>query len=272
MQVARAGCGCGCRVRVPVRVPVRVRVLGGLAVVLAGAGSLLASTYDDRRAAAVKQCEAMDPAQYRSGLFGNPDGYRSFYLQSECLQRAAVEFRDTTLCSKVRRRYSLTSSSWGYSPSQCRKLVAEGVAHDRRTLEDLRAKYAAGHMRLLDFQVVRNGNGRDVDIIPSFAGASGASYTLTFEMLPPDAGPRPVVFHSSGYFVDPNGQLRLYVPQADIRGRFPAFALNRAYDVRATMTLAIGNGDSNGMWSDVFVERTFPARERSQSLTKRTVF
>src|SRR5215467_5660951 len=84
-----------------------------------------AATYAELRSAAVARCQAIDPAEYQTGLFLNPDGYRSYYVRSECFQRAAAEFRDGTLCDEVKRRFALLSSSWGYSRAQCRKLVAQ---------------------------------------------------------------------------------------------------------------------------------------------------
>jgi len=41
---------------------------------------------------------------------------------------------------------------------------------------------------------------------------------LEFEIV--DAGP-PVLLHSSGYYLDANSNLRIYVRLADIRERFP---------------------------------------------------
>ena len=150
-----------------VRVLVRltVAILVGLSCSVA---AISGATYDELRAAAVKACQAIDPSQSRSGLFGNPDGYRSYYVQSECFQRAAVEFRDPALCSLVKRRLSFFSSSWGYSPPNCLKLVAEGVAADRAAIEDIKRKYLQAPVRLHDFRLERNGNGRDFDIIPVF--------------------------------------------------------------------------------------------------------
>src|SRR4029453_8074325 len=100
--------------------------------------SLFSASYDELRSAAVKQCQAIDPAEYQSGLFFNPDGYRSYYVRSECFQRTAVQFRDEVLCAEVRQRVSLLSSSWGYSRTRCRELVAQGVAADRKTLEEIK--------------------------------------------------------------------------------------------------------------------------------------
>jgi hypothetical protein len=50
------------------------------------------SGYTELRRAALKQCQAIDPADYQSGLFFNPDGYRSYYVRSECFQKTAFSF------------------------------------------------------------------------------------------------------------------------------------------------------------------------------------
>src|SRR5437773_10887804 len=122
--------------------------------------SVFPASYDELRSAALKQCQAIDPAEYQSGLFFNPDGYRSYYVRSECFQRTAVQFRDEALCARVRQRRSLFSSSWGYSPGHCREIVAEGKAADRTELENVKRLYVADGVRLRAFQIERNGNGR----------------------------------------------------------------------------------------------------------------
>ena len=145
------------------------------------------ASYDELKAAAVKTCQGVDPAEYQSGLLFNPDGYRSYYVRSECFQRIAVQFRDQTLCSRVKRRNSLFSSSWGYSSANCLKLVAEGEAADRKIVEEIKRRYAQGVMRLQDFRVEQNGNGRDFDIIPVFSGEFAHGYTSSSKSLTPSA-------------------------------------------------------------------------------------
>ena len=233
---------------------------------------LRAIDYRTARSAAVTRCEAIDPAAYQSGLAFNPDGYRSFYLRSECLQAAAVQFRDESLCAQVRQRRSLFSSSWGYSPAQCRKLVTAGIAADRAELEAMKRLYAGGAVQLRGFRIERNGNGRDFDIVPTFSAGYAHGYVLTFEILDANAGGTPVQVHSSGYYLDAVSNLRIYVRQSDIRARFPGFALDRPYQVRATAVLDVGTGGQAGYWSDAFIDRVFPIRDRTQSLTIRTVF
>jgi hypothetical protein len=230
-----------------------------------------ASEYEQRRAASVQTCTAIDPAASQSGLFFNPDGYRSFYLRSQCFQQAAVNFRDDTLCTQVKQRRSLLSSSWGYSVSQCRKLVADGIASDRRTLEDVKLRYVKGPITLRAFRIEPNGNGRDFDIVPEFAGENAGGYTLTFEIVPATAG-APIVLHSTGYMLDGRSNIRVYVRSEDIRQRVPDFAPGRRYSVRATLTLSVPTRTGDVLWPDSFIERVFPERERSQSMTKEMEF
>ena len=229
-----------------------------------------ASDYAARRAAAKQHCEAISPSESESGLFFNPDGYRSFYVQSQCLQEAAEQYRDTSLCDKVRRRYSLFSSSWGISSTQCQKLVAKGIESDRAELEKEKQHYAANPARLLRFRIERNGNGRDFDFIPEFSSGNPHGYRLVFEIM--GVGEQPILLHSDGYYIDPNSKLRIFVRQADVRSRFPGLLLNHTYSVRGTAILSIGMGGASGYWSDEFLESIFPLRARSQSLTIESKF
>ena len=64
----------------------------------------------------------------------------------------------------------------------------------------------------------------------------------------------------------------MFVRQDDLRRRFPAFALDHPYTVRATLMLDVGNGGSAGYWSDAFIERVFPIQERSQAVTRAVRF
>jgi hypothetical protein len=147
-----------------------------------------AASYDELRSAAVAGCRAIDPGEYQTGLLFNPDGYRSYYVRAECFQRTAIQFRDDALCAEVRRRFSLLFSSWGYSRARCGELVAEGAAADRATLEGIKRRYVEGGVVLRDVRVERNGNGRDFDVIPSFAGDYGHGHVVTLKVLPPEQG------------------------------------------------------------------------------------
>lgn len=224
-----------------------------------------ASDYEARKARAKQQCDAIDPNAYQTGLLFNPDGYRSYYVQSDCFQKVAIQFRDSSLCERVRRRWSLFSSSWGISSAQCQKLVSEGVQADRAELEKEKQLYTAGPIRLLRFQIERNGNGRDFDLIPEFSAGHAHGFRIIFEIV--GVSQQPILLHSDGYYVDANSRLRIFVRQADIRSRFPQFQIDHAYNVRATIIFSVGMGGASGYWSDEFIESVFPLRERSQSVT-----
>jgi len=242
-----------------------------VAIAVSATSTALAADYDQMRIAAIARCTAISASESQSGLAFNPDGYRSFYVRSQCFQEAAVQFRDDSLCQDVRQRRTLLWSSWGYSASRCRELVNEGVGADRKVLEEMKRQYAQGAVKLRDFRVERNGNGRDFDIIPSFTGSYAHGYQLTFEILDASS-PKPILFYSTGSYLDATSNLRYYVPQSELRQRFPALALNRTYAVRASVTLDVGYGGYAGYWSPQFIDRIFPARERTQSLTKQAPF
>ena len=245
-----------------------MRLLLASTLAVLGMSFAPASDYEALRAASVKACDAIDPAASQSGLYFNPDGYRSYFVRSQCFQQAAVNFRDDTLCAQVKQRRSLLSSSWGYSASRCRTLVADGIAADRQALEDLKRQYLKGAITLRDFRIERNGNGRDFDIIPAFAGENAAGYTLTFTIVPAQGGPAPMLLHSSGYYLDGHANLRIFVRRDDVERRVPGFAPGRRYSVQATLTLTVPTGTGDVRWTDAFIDRVFPARERSQLMTR----
>jgi hypothetical protein len=224
-----------------------------------------ASPYDDRRAAAVSQCESIDPSRYEGGLFFNPDGYRSYYVRSECFQKTAVRFRDASLCERVKERPAFLQSSWGYSPANCRSLVAAGIEKDRRRLEEIRHTYLAGHMTLTDFRIELDNNGSDFDIVPLASGSTPGSHSLRFEVVP-ERG-EPILLHEKGYFIDKAG-VRIYLRRADIIQRVPDLSPDRPYAVRATMTYVLPISNVESEWKESFIETMFPLRERAQVLTK----
>ena len=235
--------------------------------------SAASNDYGQQFTAAIRECEAINAQEYQSGLFFNPDGYRSYYLRSQCNQKVAIRFRYIKMCAKVRQRHALFSSSWGYSKSSCKKKVEEETKKDRETIDRMKQEYRQGHVRLLDFRIERNGNGRDFDIIPEFTGTGAHGYRLVFELIRDKPGSLAVLLNASGFYLEgETNRIRIYVPQQDIRQRFPGFALNESWQVRATLIYSIGTGSYSGKWSDAFIESRFPVSARSQTLTKEIRF
>jgi hypothetical protein len=240
---------------------------------LSASGGPLVNNYDALRAAAVSKCQAVDAGEYQTGLFFNPEGYRSYYARSLCYQNAAIMFRDIELCARVRQRRAFFSSSWGYSGSNCKKLVSEGITKDRETIDRMRQDYEQGHVQLANFRIERDGNGRDIDIIPEFSGSGAHVYELRFEILREDSAATPVLIDASGFsLMGAVDNIRIYVRTADIRRQFPGFALNQTWPVRATLVYNVGSGSQNGQWSPAFIESRFPVKERTQTLTREIRF
>lgn len=257
---------------VPRRGPAPASLGLALLAALVAAGPSAGSGYEQARESAVRRCDAIDPAEYQTGLFFNPEGYRSYYVRSQCLQRVAVEFRDEVLCARVLRRRAWFSSSWGISQAQCAKLVRSGIAADEETLGAQRRSHRRGRIRLVDFEVLRDGNGRDYDIVPSFAGDPPHAYRLRFDLIPGGAGGGAVTIHSGGYHLERDSRIRIFVRREEIRARLPDFEPGQLHAVRATLIFEVGNGVQGGRWSDAFIERVFPERERTQSLEREVRF
>lgn len=249
-------------------------VFAGLALCGSPASAApVANDYDAQRTAAMRKCEAVDAREYQTGLLFNPDGYRSYYARSLCFQDAAVTFRDLGLCDRVRQRRSLFSSSWGYSRDNCRKLVGQGIDKDRAAIDAMKEAYAQRHVRLAGFRIERDGNGRDIDIIPEFSGEGAHAYHLRFELVREVPGAAPVLLDESGFYLRGAGDdIRIYVRTADIRRRFPEFLPGQRSTVRAMLTYSIGTGSYRGRWSPAFIDSRFPESERTQILTREVSF
>jgi hypothetical protein len=86
----------------------------GIVVLLFQSSAVLA-LYNERLQSGIAECEAIPVFQSHSGLWLNPDGYGAYWARSDCFQKVAIEFRDISLCDRVYRKYSVFSSSWGYS-------------------------------------------------------------------------------------------------------------------------------------------------------------
>jgi hypothetical protein len=198
-----------------------------------------------------------------------PDGYRSYYARSLCYQKAAITFRDIELCDLVKQRRALFSSGWGYSKSNCEKLVEEG----REAIDRMKKNYERGHVQLVDFRIERDGNGRDIDIIPVFSGEGAHPYKLRFELLREDLAAPPVLIDVSGFSLRGGAdKIRIYVRTTDIRRQFPGFSLGHRWPVRATLVYSVGTGSYHGQWSPAFIESRFPVKARTQILIREIRF
>ena len=221
-----------------------------------------------RYAIAVNKCKTIDPDEYRSGLVFNPDGYQSYYVRSVCFQHVAIDFRDPVLCSEVSRRLALFSSSWGYSERNCRKLVKEKQDKDRIYIEEDKAKVANKFVRLNDFTIAANNNGRVFILSPTFTSGYSHSYHLNITLIDPQDNTHSSLIHSNGYRLDGKGKMRIHLQSKEIRERFPTFTLNRPYIVEANLVLITGSAFIN----EKFINGVWPLEDRSQTITKTMTF
>ena len=220
---------------------------------------------------AIERCEQFGPREYESGLLFNPEGYRTYFRRSACLQRIAVEFRERQLCQRVRRRFSLFGSGWGYSRDNCEALVDAELVSDESALRAKRDAYLVGPVRLASVELVGNGNGRDYDIIPQFEDGFPHPYSLQFALID-ERGIDHVIHEWSSYLRGSNDNVRLYLPRQDLLERLPDLEQGREYPLRVRLTLAIGRGGVGGWLREDTIESVFPLAERVQELVTVVVF
>jgi len=254
--------------RIRTAISSRLIVVCGLAVT-AGSNPCLASLYDGQLRRGLEECERIERSAHESGMWLNPEGYGSYYLRSACFQRLAVRMRALDLCKQVRRRWSLLSSSWGYSEGNCIELVKQGIGQDQEALAQLRREYHSGPVKLTGFRVERNGNGRDYDIVPSFAPGYASGYHLAFWII---ADGKRYLLCESGFHLTGDDNIRMFEYRKDIVHRFSAFRPGNRYTVQAELALSISTGSQAGWWSPEFIEAEFPAAERTQLLSLEVLF
>lgn len=251
-------------------IPGIMKTIFFILLLIAASVAVVAEDFEAERQRAVTTCMQIDADAYQSNLWLNPAGYRGYYERSRCLQQAAIEFRDRDICNDVKELFALLSSTWGYSESNCRKLVEEKLVNDKQALQDLKRRYMDGPVRLLSIRIEQNGNGRDYDIIPSFSDGWSTGYHLTIAVVD---GSRVVpVLNHGGYVEGAGTRLRLYLPRRDLVARFADVEFNRSYPLRVMMTLSIGTRKADGWLRQDVIDEVFPLPERQQVLEATAVF
>ena len=216
-------------------------------------------------------CEEINSNKYQTGLWLNPEGYRSYYEKSACIQRAAIAFRALPLCNKVKRRFALFSSSWGYSKANCLDLAAKAEEKDRLELQALHQRYAAGPVQLIELRLEPNGNGRDFDFIPRFSDGFEHGYQLEL-WLADNNHKRHLILKHGSYLHGSRDNIRLYLPRTDLLDRFPTFQPGRPYVLESRLILSVGLGGPGGWLRDSLLEEVFPESLRTQTLISTVEF
>ncbi len=233
-----------------------------IVILLLGSASALAS-YNERLQSGIAECEAIPAFESHSGMWLNPEGYGAYWGRSACYQKVATEFRDISLCDRVYRNYSLFSSSWGYSRENCRVLVAGVQREDVAELQKLKAAYNTGPVVLVDVLLQKNGNGRDVDVIPEFSAGHAGSYILTL-FLVDDAAKKFEITSNSFYLGDGKSDINWYIPRETILAAMPHFDDSAEYAVVINIEFSLPLGRANGVWPETWPEQIWPVKERRQ--------
>lgn len=253
------------------RFPVTVLFLLLWIAALWPAVALPASEYHNSLATQVASCQEIDADEYQTGLLFNPDGYRSYYLRSACLQRLAVEYRNPDLCQEVKRRRALFSSSWGYSTRNCQLLVAQKLTEDRNELQTLRQTYLAAPMSVSQLTVESNGNGRDFDFIPRFNDGMPYGYNVDFQLVD-NNGDRHVILEYGGYLAGSDSNIRLFLTRQELLARFPSLAFNRPYAIDVIVSPSLGLRKLDGWLRPDILEQDFPYAERNSIRSFTVIF
>lgn len=184
----------------------------------------------DRKAAAVKECQDIDPGEYSTGLLFNSPGGKTYFARSSCLQAAARKFRDPTLCEEVRERESLFFDGSAISRESCERLVQEAARQTPvAVIRDLYRPAAVEYFR--------NGNGRDIDVHIAFSGTYRHRYALTVSMVD-EAGAASERLHHDEYSLGPASRgLRIRLQEAQVAAAADALSLATPYRFRVRLAL-----------------------------------
>jgi len=231
-------------------------------------GGALHADYESRLAAAQTHCEEVPAMKSHSGLWLNPEGYRSYYERSMCFQELALDFRQPRFCRLVHQRYSLFGSSWGYSEKNCSKLVQQARQQDEERLAQWRQAYRRDPVRLLGVTLRQDGNGRDFDLIPVFSAGFRFGYRFSAFLLDPSGARHEVVtqgFRLGG--VEPT--ISLFVRRDVITRAVPTFSAAAPFTWVFELEVALPAGRGNALWPPGWLERSWPRAQRVQALKSR---
>lgn len=176
-----------------------------VAVALPASADPLQEQAARRRAA----CEAIEPRQGQTGMVFNPPELQTVYDRSACYQSLALLLRDKSLCRLAVERRSWIFDGSGISPDACAAAVRAQVLRDAQDAGAQREQ----HVTVVE--VVRNGNGRDYDVLVGTSGGSPVPHRLTVALAVGDGGER--VVHSDRQPLGADGaQLRILLRGATV--------------------------------------------------------
>ena len=235
-----------------------------LLMVIAGNVS---ADYQEQLERMVANCEQIPAFKSHSGLVLNPEGYQAYWERSACYQKLAIRFRKSSYCEKVFQRYALFSSSWGYSKKTCKKRVAEEREKDKAYLLSLRDQFARTPVILVDLDIIKNGNGKDFDVIPLFTWGYKSSYEMTLSLIDEQAE-RYDIAKTSFLLGEDRPDIRWFIRRQMFEDAMPGFDDKEQYIVESRLTASVSVGRSNSVWDPNWIESVWPRKERSMVFSR----
>jgi len=223
--------------------------------------------YQEQLERALSNCEKTPAFKSRSGLFFNPQGYQAYWERSACYQKLAIKFRQSSYCKKVFQRYTIFSSSSGYSRQNCKQQVAEEREKDEAYLLSLKNKFARGPAILVDLDIIKNGNSKDYDVIPLFTSGYKSSYEMTFSLIDQHAT-RYDIDKTSFVLGEEKPKIRWFIPRKIFDDAMPGFDDTDQYIVESWLTASVPVGRANVTWDPRWVESVWPRKERSMLFSR----
>ncbi len=142
---------------------------------------------------------------------------------------------------------------------------------DTAELRALKVAYNTGPVRLVDVQLQKNGNGRDIDVVPQFSAGYAGAYTLTLYLVD-ETKKKFQITSTSFYLGDGKPDIMWYIPRETIMAAMPNFDETSEYNIVINMVFSVPLGRVNGLWPEAWPEQIWPAKQRSeQFIRKKTI-
>lgn len=179
-------------------------------------------------------CEAIPADAYETGLLFNPDGHRSYFKRSRCLQQLAVEWRAGALCEQVRTRRSMFFSGDAISATACRQLVNEQLRKDQEQVQAIDPETFHQLVEVAFSQPPYAGDGLMIQI--KTRGSHPGTYRLVIEALLSGTDTRVLAEYSQPLGTAPH-ELTRFILANQLRSVFGPLSPGQRLQMRATLTL-----------------------------------
>ena len=188
--------------------------------------------FKEQKSRGIAKCDEFSRHDYQTGLIFNPSGYQTFYLQSECFQKLAVEVRDISLCSEVQERKSWFFNGSAVSEERCIQLVKQLLEKDQSE-----AARIVGIHKIAELHFARNANGRDVDLRVVTRGSFWHKYKLLIECESASGSGTAKIYEKEHTLGQQDHDLNLFIPIKEISQSLEGGIVDKELSVHAMLEL-----------------------------------